>query len=190
MSETQLNREFEERDIQRMRNIISGNTADRTRVQVGYEKKTVTYTEGDVWEEKGKVWTIKDGLKQTVTKHDAIRKAYVMPLKCPSCKKAMKTTSLNKKMWNFHKKCFDCVIEMETQLKIEGKYEQYAKDLMNANKDSFVKDYEQAVEEYSNAKDDTFMSEAGDVETWSAGKVTPEVINALKANIKQLKHLF
>ena len=30
MSETQLNREFEERDIQRMRNIISGNTAERT----------------------------------------------------------------------------------------------------------------------------------------------------------------
>jgi hypothetical protein len=46
---------------------------------------------------------------------------------------------------------------METQLKIEGKYEQYAKDLMNANKNAFVTDYEQAVEEYSNAKDDTFV---------------------------------
>jgi hypothetical protein len=51
MSETQLNREFEERDIQRMRNIISGNTAERTRVQAGYEKQNIKHTEGDIWEE-------------------------------------------------------------------------------------------------------------------------------------------
>jgi hypothetical protein len=58
---------------------------------------------------------------------------------------------------------------------------------MNQNKNAFVTDYEQAVEEYSNAKDDTFVSEAGDIENWSTAKVNPEVIKALKANIKQLK---
>ena len=36
---TQLNREFSERDIQRMRNIITGNTANATRIQVGYSNK-------------------------------------------------------------------------------------------------------------------------------------------------------
>ena len=35
MSESRLNKEFSERDIQRMRNIVSGNTAERTRVQAG-----------------------------------------------------------------------------------------------------------------------------------------------------------
>jgi len=187
MSETQLNREFEERDIQRMRNIISGNTADSTRIQGGYQKKTVNHTEGEIWEENGKKWTIKGGLKQSVTKHDKIREIITMPLKCPSCNSAMKPTPLNKKMWSFHKKCFDCVIEMETQLKIEGKYEEYAKNIMNQNKNAFVTDYEQAVEEYVNGKDDTFVSEAGDIENWSTAKVNPEVIKALKANIKQLK---
>jgi hypothetical protein len=39
MSESRLNKEFSERDIQRMRNIVSGNTADRTRVQAGFENK-------------------------------------------------------------------------------------------------------------------------------------------------------
>ena len=38
---TQLNREFEERDIQRMRNIISGNTANTTRIQSGYTKEQI-----------------------------------------------------------------------------------------------------------------------------------------------------
>ena len=187
MSETQLNREFEERDIQRMRNIISGNTAERTRVQAGYEKQNIKHTEGDIWEESGKQWTLKNGIKQTVTKHDKIRELITMPLKCPSCENSMKPTPLNKKMWSIHKKCFDCVIEMETQLKIEGKYEEYAKNIMNQNKNAFVTDYEQAVEEYVNGKDDTFVSEAGDIENWSTAKVNPEVIKALKANIKQLK---
>ena len=189
MSESRLNKEFSERDIQRMRNIVSGNTADRTRVQAGYQKQSVEHGEGDVWKENGKTWTIKNGLKQTVTKHDKLREMVNMPLKCPECERAMKPTKLNKKMWSVHKKCFDCVVEYETHLKATGQYKEYAKKLMNANKDSFVNDYEQAVEAYINDTGDTFMSEAGDLENWSKAKVNPEVIKALKENIKQLKEL-
>lgn len=189
MSESQLQKEFSQRDVQRMRNIVSGNTADRTRVQAGYEKQSVEHSEGDVWEESGKTWTIKNGIKQTVTKHDKLREMVNMPLKCPECDRAMKVTKLNKKMWTIHKKCFDCVIEYETKLKATGQYEEYRKKLMNANKDSFVKDYEQAVEAYINDKGDTFMSEAGDLENWSKVKLNPEVIKALKDNIKQLREL-
>ena len=53
MSETQLNKEFSEGDIQRMRNIVSGNTADATRIQIGYTKKHIEHGEGDIWEEHG-----------------------------------------------------------------------------------------------------------------------------------------
>ena len=187
MSETQLNREFEERDIQRMRNIVSGNTADSTRIQTGYEKKSQKHIEGDVWEENGKRWTIKGGLKQTVTKHDKIRELVTMPLSCPSCSKALKPTSLNKKMWSYHKMCSDCVIDMETKMRINGTYEEYAKNIMNQNKNSFLTDYEQAVEEYAKSTDDSFVSEAGDIENWSKSKVSPEMLKMLKDNIKQMK---
>ena len=189
MSETQLNKEFSERDIKRMRNIISGNTADATKIQTGYQKKTVEYKEGDVWEENGKKWTIKKGLKQTVTKHDKLRELIKMPLKCPECEKAMKANKLNKKMWNIHKKCFDCVVEYETHLRVIGKYEEYEKNLMNANKNTFVDEYEAAVKEYETAQPDTYVSEAGDIENWVGGKVNPEIIKALKENIKQLREL-
>ena len=189
MSESQLTREFDERDLQRMRNIITGNTADATRIQTGYEKKTVERKEGDVWEENGKKWTIKNGLKQTVTKHDKLRELVKMPLKCPKCERAMKANKLNKKMWNIHKKCFDCVIEYETKLKATGGYEEYAKKIMNANKNTFADDYEAAVKEYETAQPDTYVSEAGDIENWVGGKVNPEIIKALKENIKQLREL-
>ena len=189
MSESQLNKEFREEDLQRMRNIITGNTGDSTKSQVGYQKKKIEYKEGDIWEENGKKWTIQNGLKQTITKHDKLRQIIVMPLKCPECKKAMKVNDLNKKMWSIHNKCFDCVVEYETHLRIVGKYEEYEKKLMNANKDSFVDDYEQAVEAFTNDKGETYMSEAGDVENWSKSSVNPEVIKALKENIKQLKEM-
>jgi len=189
MSETQLNKEFSKRDVQRMRNILTKNTADKTRIQAGYEKEKLTYSEGDIWEENGKTWTIRDGLKQTITKHDKLREMVNTPLSCPSCNKSMKPTKLNKKMWVIHKKCFDCVIEHETYLRATGQHEEYQKSLMNSNKNSFVQDYEQAVEAFLNEGSDTFMSEAGDIENWSKAKLNPEVIKALKDNIKQLKEL-
>jgi hypothetical protein len=189
MSETQLQKEFREEDIQRMRNIITGNTAGATRIQTGYEKKTIEYKEGDVWVDQGKTWTIKNGLKQTVTKHDKLRELVKMPLACPECKKAMKASKLNKKMWNIHKKCFDCVIEYETHLRATGEYEAYAKNIMNSNKNTFADDYEAAVKEYETSLPDTYVSEAGDIENWVGGKANPEVIKALKANIKQLREL-
>tara|TARA_R110000787_G_scaffold241562_1_gene347708 strand:+ start:40 stop:615 length:576 start_codon:yes stop_codon:yes gene_type:complete len=189
MSKTRLNKEFSKRDIKRMRNIVSGDTANRTRVQVGFEQQKIKYSEGDIWEESGKTWTILNGIKQTVTKHDKLRAMVTMPLKCPKCDSAMKSTKLNKKMWNIHSQCFDCVVEYETHLRTIGKYEEYEKNLMNANKNSFITDYEQAVEAYITDTGDTFMSEDGDLENWSKSKSNPETIKALKANIKQLKEL-
>ena len=189
MSKSQLNKEFSKRDVQRMRNIVTGNTADKTRVQAGYEKENKVYVEGDIWEENGKTWTINNGLKQTITKHDKLRQIIVMPLKCPECEKAIKVNNLNKKMWSIHNKCFDCVVEHETHLRKIGKYEEYEKKLMNANKDSFVDDYEQAVNAFVNDQGESFMSEAGDMENWSKAKINPEVIKSLKENIKQLREL-
>jgi hypothetical protein len=88
--ESNLKKEFGQRDVQRMRNIISGNTGDRTQIQTGYEKGISTHKEGDVWEENGKKWTIKDGIKQNVTKLDSVKNLVVMPLSCPNCGHVMK----------------------------------------------------------------------------------------------------
>ncbi len=50
--ENTLKKEFVPRDVQRMRNILTGQTGDRTQIQAGWDKNTQTHTEGDVWEEK------------------------------------------------------------------------------------------------------------------------------------------
>lgn len=188
MKETQLNKQFTERDLQRARNIISGNTADRTRIQVGYEKSKKQYKEGDIWEEKGKTWTIKDGVKQTINKLDKLKKLVVLPLKCPTCGNAMKANKYNKKMWAIHEKCFNCVVEEENILRKQGKYKEYEKDILNKNKNDFATEYEKVLDEFlSNPQNIEFFSEAGDAEGWSMGKLDPDMIKKLKENVKILK---
>lgn len=184
---TQLNKQFSERDVQRMRNIITGNTADNTRIQVGYSNKKIQYTEGDVWEENGKTWTIHNGIKQTVTKHDSLKAMVEFPLTCPKCSKPMKNHALNKKMYNIHKMCSDCVVEMETKLRIEGKYQDYEKSLLNANKNTSADDAEQMFEEFINNPISTYVTEDGVVENWVGGDISPELIKMVKDNIKRLR---
>jgi hypothetical protein len=45
----------------------------------------------------------------------------------------MTKKNLDEKMWNIHKICFDCVIDMEHQLRIEGKYDEYEKRKVKEN---------------------------------------------------------
>lgn len=186
--QSSLKKEFNRRDVQRMRNLLTGNQGDRTQVQAGWEKHSEEHKEGDVWEEGGKRWTIKNGIKQTVTKFDPIKQLTVFPLACPCCNKAMKPSTLNKKMYSIHRKCFDCVVDMETKLKAEGKYLEYERNLLNLNKNSFLTDLEDALDSWM-TDTSTFISEDGVAEDWSkVGKSEAEYV-ALKEAIKKGKEI-
>jgi len=182
-----LKKEFSKRDVQRMRNIIGGNVGDKTQLQAGWEKHTERHGEGDVWEEDGRKWTIKNGIRQNVTKLDEIKKLTMLPLSCPNCGQLMKVDDLNKKMWAIHKKCFECVLKMEGEIKRAGKWEEYTSNVMNSNKNSELDDLEQALEGWVDQKD-TFVSEAGEVETWKGGD-RKAVYTQVKERIAELRNL-
>jgi hypothetical protein len=187
MSENQLKKEFSKRDVQRMRNIITGNAGNSTGTQIGYSKKQQEYQEGDVWEENDKKWTIKNGVKQTVTKYDALKRLFVMPISCPHCNNPMKVNEYNKKMWSIHKMCFDCVINMEAKIKFDGKWEEYEKSMMNLNKNSMVDDFESSVNDFLASKHESYINEQGVIEDWGGGKINDEGIKNVKEYIKKLR---
>ena len=187
MSENQLKKEFSKRDVQRMRNIITGGAGASTGVEVGYTKQHTDYQEGDIWEENGKKWTIKNGIKQTVSKHNKLKKLTTLPLSCPHCSQPMKNNDYNKKMWLIHKMCFDCVVNMEAQIKRDGKWEEYEKSMLNINKDSMVDDFEAAVNDFLSSKSDSYISEQGVIEDWGGGKVNDDEIKNIKEYIKNLR---
>ena len=187
MSENNLKKEFSKRDVQRMRNLITGNSGGSTGTQSGYTKQSQDYQEDDVWEENNRQWTIKNGLKQTVTKFDKLKKLVTFPLICPECSNPMQNNEYTRKMYNIHSKCLDCVIKMETQLKIEGKWDEYEKGMLNKNKNAMVEDFEQSIEEFYKMQTESYVTEAGDVESWSGGKINEEEIKNVKEYIKKLR---
>lgn len=165
--ETLLQKEFKQSDVQRIRNLVSGNQGDSTQTQVGYTRKHIDHKEGDVWEENGKYWTFKKGIKISSTKLDKA-KSYIHPsLLCPECSKLMNTQH-DKKMFTIHKVCFDCVIKYETKLKMEGKYQEYEDNIIKSNAnfmlDEFVNGFDSFLD--SMGSDTGFVTEQGDIEDW------------------------
>jgi hypothetical protein len=159
-----LKKEFQERDVERLRNLIQGKFGEKTRSSVGFTKADETHVEGDTWEVDGRTWTIKEGITQNITKLDKAKKAHNMPLFCPNCKKLMKNRN-DKSFYNIHKTCFRCVILKEDKLKKEGKWEEYQKNIINSELDNKIKDFKDYVSDKLNEKN-SFVTEAGDIEKW------------------------
>ena len=133
-----LKKEFKRKDVERMRNLITGNAGSSSETQIGYKKKRIEYKEGDVWTENKKTWTIKDGIKQTVSKLDKIKKEVFVPLFCPECSKVMKH-HLDKDNYKVHKKCHECVIKFEHKIHTYNQYDNYIKELKLKNSVDIVK---------------------------------------------------
>jgi hypothetical protein len=189
--ESRLQKDFKQRDVQRMRNLITKNFGDKTVTQAGYTKATIEHKEGDVWEENGKNWTIKNGIKQTITRLDNLKKSLLLPITCPSCSKAMANNPLNKKMWPLHGKCFDCVITMETELKRTGKFEEYQRNMVHSGIRTHIKEMEDLLLELAlGASKESFVTEVGDIEEWRGGNLdTTQMIKDLQEYIQSLKDI-
>jgi|TARA_B110000908_G_C10117455_1_gene386046 hypothetical protein len=169
-----LKKDFQERDVQRLRNLIQGKYGEKTRSSVGFTNKQEVYNEGDIWESDGRTWTIKEGIKQNITKLDKAKKAHVVPLLCPKCKKIMKNRN-DKPFYNIHKMCFDCVIDFESNLKQQGKWEDYQINIKNGEIDKQIEDFKAYIKDRLEESNDGFVSENGEVEKW-VGKVNKDKV--------------
>lgn len=168
MSESLLKKEFKHSDVQRVRNLVNKDFSAKTKDQVGYKKISEYHKEGDIWEENGKEWTIKNGLKQNITKLDKAKLVNRIPLTCPKCNGPLRH-HLAKKMYRIHGFCFDCTIDYEASLRKAGLYEQYEKQMMQNNMNGFLKDLESWLGDKL-LQVDTFVTEQGDVEDWKHDK--------------------
>ena len=181
-----LNKEFKRKDVERMRNLIKGKSGESSELQVGYSSKKETHKEGDIWEEGNKQWTIKNDLKQTATKLDAIKKEAILPLFCPECSGLMKKHN-DPKMYKIHKMCFDCVIKMEHTLRIEGKYEEYERNMVANNAKDYVDHLESYLMEALNTSNNQFVSEKGEIERWKGGIDKKAITKDIKKAISEFK---
>jgi ssDNA-binding Zn-finger/Zn-ribbon topoisomerase 1 len=183
-----LKKEFKKEDVARVRNLVNKDYTASTKQQSGYKKVLARHKEGDIWQENGKEWTIKNGIKQSITKLDAAKKALRLPLRCPNCGGPMKH-HLAKKMYKIHGFCFDpCTVEMEAKLRTAGLYDQYEKRMMQGNMKTFIKDVEEWAGALVENVGQSYVTEQGDVEQWNSnnGK-QKEILETVKQYTKQLQ---
>jgi len=157
---------MEKSNLRRVKNILTGDYTGKTLTSLGYSKTTEKHVEGDVWEEAGKQWTIKNGIKRNVTKLDAIRKATHMPLSCPACGNVMRKQT-DKRMWKLRGKCLDCIVEEDTARMKQGNFKKYEKEVIGNNLTNYVNQVKDFFEDYIDKLDSKhFVTEQGDVEDW------------------------
>ena len=187
MKDNILKKEFNKKDVTRLRNLVKGDSKERTGQGIGYSKAEEFHKEGDIWEQDGRKWTIVDGVKENITKLDNFKKAAI-PLFCPSCNSIM-NKQLDPHYYRAHNKCLNCITAFETKLKIEGKWEQHTKDTHNKEVDKTIDEYKAFIKYKMNETNNGFVSEAGEVERWHGGINEKRAEKALQEGIEYLKGL-
>lgn len=184
MSETVLQKSFTERDLKRIRNLVQKKTSDKILTSVGYTKKEEIHLEGEVWEENGRKWTMRNGIKCTIRKIENTG----LPLLCPKCSRPLKHR-LDKQMYGIHQMCLYCTTEMESELKMQGKYEEYEKNMITNNAKYYVElinnGIDQLLDDISNG---AYVTEDGTIQNWiGSGMNKKEIKRQVMNRIDELK---
>ena len=162
-------------NIKAINEMLAGTHKSQTKTTVGYQsKKDEGHKVGDKWvDANGVEWEQKDGYKVSSAKVlDAVRnalKSYMLPKVCPKCNNDMKDNRYNRKMWKVHKMCFDCVIEMEHEHRLNGTFDEYARNLMRPNIEAWLEDARAemtAIKELLTKAE--FVNGDGTVEKWDS----------------------
>lgn len=153
----------------RIKNILAGETNIVT--EAGYSKQEVPNRQvGDTWTDaEGKQWIQRKGFVEALGKYGEYRK----PLFCPSCKKIM-NKRLDDKYYNKRGKCMNCVVADETQMRIDGTYEEYENNIIKQNAISFLKEAKTGIIEYLETLKTNkmgFIAEDGVTEKWEGNPV-------------------
>jgi hypothetical protein len=160
--ETTLKKQFTERDLQRIRNLATKKIHDKTVTSVGYTKPKEQRVEGEVWVENGRTWTLKNGIKKTVRKIEGA----AIPLLCPKCSKSM-NHHLDKQMYEIHQMCLHCTTEMESELKMQGKYEEYERNMIKQNAIYYADNVSSGLDQFlDDIINESYVTEDGTIQNW------------------------
>ena len=157
-------------NIKAVQEMIAGNHRTQTKNTVGFgeEKEFIKREVGDQWTDgEGNIWEQKKGYKVKLGKLSELRSEINTFPKCRNevCT-CMNPNRNDLKMKAIHGMCFDCVIDMEHQLKIEGKYEEYERQKMLENGKAWLKQAELEKEALKVAIKARYVNEDGSVEEW------------------------
>lgn len=196
-------------NVKAVQQMLDGTHKFQTKKTVGFSdaKATAKHSEhhdvGDIWEEtdvNGNTYVIeqREGFRIRKTKNSDVFQSIRDELQSfPNCRKetctCIGTHHLDQKMRKIHGMCFDCVIEMEHELKKSGKYKEYEQNKIRENALAWLRDAERDVEmlkqAYTQAQEFVSNSE-GVTETWSEKMSVEEFENTIQKQFEEFKTKF
>ena len=194
-------------NVKAVQQMLDGTHKFQTKKTVGFSdaqsKKSEHREIGDVWEEtdsNGNVHVVeqREGFRIRKTKNSEIFQSIRDELQSfPNCRKdtctCVGTHQLDQKMRKIHGMCFDCVIEMEHELKKAGKYDEYEQNKIRENAMAWLRDAERDVKLLKQAYTQVqqFVSNSdGQVEHWSAKMTAEEFENTIQKQFEEFKTKF
>ena len=193
-------------NIKAVKQMLDGTHKFQTKKTIGFSdakqkaKKNEKRNVGDVWDEEinGIMYTIeqKNGFRVKKPKNSVMSEVREYLNSYPNCQKECCKTSYNhldKKMQKIHGMCYDCVIDMEHNLKKQGKYEEYERKKITENALAWLKRAEQDVEHLKQVYTEDYTTVAGadgQLETWKARMTPAEFENKIEKEFDKFKENF
>lgn len=122
--------------------------------------------EGEVWEEDGKMWKLKNGVQISVPRISST----IINDKCSKCESNIETR-LDKHYYAIRMLCTNCVIKEETQMRIKGTWDEFEKNEVNKNVANYIEQLKLDIDEYldkdykENINNST-VGQNGELDTW------------------------
>ena len=187
------------RNIEAIKKMLDGTHRTQNKTTVGFSDADKVANQnkkravGECWVENGDEWEQREGFKIKKGKMDEIRQliANKMPSTCPKCNNSM-TKRLDEKFWKLEKHCFDCQVDFEHNLHIEGKYEAYEKERILKNAEAWLKDAEQEAKEIieSFRNPENFTNVDGTTEQWNGAITAEEIADKIEKEFELFKENF
>ena len=194
-------------NIKAIQKMLDGSHAFQTKKTHGFTdakqkaEKNKRRAIGETWEEQiGNVTYLieqRDGFRVKKPKNSVASevRAYLNTFQnCPkeTCT-CINPNHVDKKMKIIHGMCLDCVVDMEHELKKQGKYDEYERTKMTENAMAWLKKAEQDVEMLKEAytqASSTVMNADGHLENWAAKMSKKEFDEKIQIGFDKFKTKF
>jgi hypothetical protein len=182
--------------LQDIKKLLEDKHDIQNRIILGYDEidkeEQTTRQIGEKWfDSDGNEWEQKKGYKVKLGKvwqqelHQYLNEFTNCPKENCTCGFPKK---LDEKMRRIHGMCFDCVIDMEHKIRLEGKWEEYEKTKLKENALAWLQDAEKdknlIVDELSRLE---FTNDFGDIEKWDTKVNKEELLKKIEDEFQTFK---
>ena len=182
-----------------VKKLIAGQHDSQNKISVGYNEdnidENINRNIGDKWfDEDGNEWEQKNGYKIKLGK-EWQQELHEYLTSFPNCPKESCTCTFPKKIDEKMKKvngmCFDCVVQMEHKIRIEGKWDQYEKRKVKENAMAWLNEAESDKNAIANELSRLeFTNDFGDNEKWKTPFNKEEMLQKIEKEFDEFRKNF